>query len=884
MARLRLTCLDTSDACRTRRSPTSVISTLLASVVLGALVVVPNPAAAQWQPDRFQVFCGSPFPFSLSSYWLNVAREFGWDTRHAKHYLNYVESLGTELDDPAPGCIDDDRLAEMADMARHALLQIKGVGAAQGRQFTDPSPARLGPIVLDENGERVVRIYADPDHEGIGSTDVRPRSGGGVEPWSVAHVRFSVDHLATQPAWSRYRTIAHELVHVVQTAQQYRTDERAGTPDTLYLWIGEGTADALAAEFTERRGYNARPPLSVRGSRSLYGLRPYNRNLTRASGASDRDEYGNALVTEYTASSFFRYLADRFYDGSFRYLIDWFAVPDKHQGRDDWLEWTDDLLRWDAGGVDHPLYLVFPDFIAHYAGWGERKYSHIGDETWMREAFGGCHTVTLSPSDLVTRLSLELEPLSAVCVKVLVGGVNPDEAISVQWMAYDQDTNRLDNLHLTAARVSNTVGGGTFDCYEEAQKGGPNTLCLHKPFVGARGGRELSPSDGAGVTASGSGFAKTWLGIEQIPSGGDPIENVYFLVHTPVRPRDATHGDANNPERQSVEVDIGMERHKITVATGPTTASASVNGPAGLGLVPMRGGGSASSPDDPLGLMGSITSVMDMATDPDAMSQGLFLQNMPMGTTLPTMEGACDGICMVMVDQKEVRPDGYGGHELATVSAISLGLEEPVPFGATGTFKAMVTGCDQEDCERGIGMGAGQVTVMRYDDQVLHLTASGEYCVIRGLASLTCSDRRTFNAEVLKPFGWAYDGGRTFTSIDTPGMAEYREYTTKALAEVMPGVVTVWRTAEHPRPGEDAPAPGEDGQGGGGGGGGGVVAPACDCTCEGYDALMAAVDEYQAALKAANDEGRPPPPTPPAMQTVMRCTMQCARQWGACGR
>jgi hypothetical protein len=714
--------------------------------------------------------------------------------------------------------------------------------------------------------------------EGIAEAHVRTRPDGGVESWSVAHVRFGIEHLATQPAWSRYRGIAHELVHVVQNAQQVRTGERA--EHVMAPWIAEGTADALAADLTRSRGYGVEPPISVRGSRSLYGLRPWHRSLTWKSGSADRDRHGNLLITDYTASSFWTYLAERFFKGSFHYLVDWFAVPDPHEGRDDWLEWTDDLLRYDDGGIDHPLYLVFPDFIAHYASWGEKKYPSVGEQDWLHESFDRCEIVTVTPGAAPAELSLEVEPLSARCVKVMVGSVAPDEAVAVQFMAYDGDTDRLDNLHLVTARMANTVGGVTFECYDEARRMGPNALCLHKPFTGTRG-RALAPSDMGGVTDSGGDFVKTWLGTQQVTGGEGLIENIYFLVHTPVEPRDAEHDVHQGGRHQTVRLHVGLERSNVTLAEDPSMASGSVNGSAGLGLVPMRGGDDPGG--DPADLTGSITAAMESATDPEAMSRGLFLQNQPMGTVLPSSTLLpCDGVCMVTLQRTEPRPDGWGGHELVTTASVSLTPEDPIPWGTTGSFEAQVSTCPAEECDEGLGIGEGTITVAAFSEELLHLSVSGSYCVIRGFSGLGCPDPQTFEGEIVKPFGWAYDAGRTFNSIDTPGMAEYREYLTKSLAELLPGTVTVWRKQHDGLPGED-PVPAGEGGGDPAGGAGGAVTPTCDCSCDGYLRLMEAVEAYQAALQAAASAGEPPPPQPPAMSNLMRCSMQCAQQWGACG-
>ncbi|HZD04179.1 MAG TPA: hypothetical protein VE173_04650, partial [Longimicrobiales bacterium] len=138
--------------------PGSRLAQILA-LIFGGVVLLPQPLSAQWQPDHFQFFCGTPFALTTSEQWLNVLRQEGYlESRHAKDYRNYLENLGTELDDAAPGCLDPERLVEMGEMARDAFLGLKSVGSEAGRRFTDPSPVRLGPVVLDEAGQRVVRL------------------------------------------------------------------------------------------------------------------------------------------------------------------------------------------------------------------------------------------------------------------------------------------------------------------------------------------------------------------------------------------------------------------------------------------------------------------------------------------------------------------------------------------------------------------------------------------------------------------------------------------------------------------------------------------------------------------------------------------------------
>ena len=60
--------------------------------------------------------------------------------------------------------------------------------------------------------------------------------------------------------------------------------------------------------------------------------------------------------------------------------------------------------------IEHSLYLVFPDFIANYTARGEKKYPHVGEDTWLRESFGGCEIVTPAPGKQLHELSFEMDP------------------------------------------------------------------------------------------------------------------------------------------------------------------------------------------------------------------------------------------------------------------------------------------------------------------------------------------------------------------------------------------------------------------------------------------------------------------------------------------
>ena len=163
---------------------------------------------------------------------------------------------------------------------------------------------------------------------------------------------------------------------------------------------------------------------------------------------------------------------------------------------------------------------------------------------------------------------------------------------------------------------------------------------------------------------------------------------------------------------------------------------------------------------------------------------------------------------------------------------------------------------------------SGTIEVVEFSDDLLHLRLSGTYCrASNRTRSGACRRPERFSGETFKPFGWAYDGAQAFHSIDTPGIAEYREYLTRVLAERMPGVFTEWRRK-----------PGEDEETGGPGGGPGSVVSAdtpCNCSCEEFTRFRELTQE----LKQAREGGVMPSN---ALLSQLGCAVPCAREWARC--
>jgi hypothetical protein len=227
-----------------------------------------------------------------------------------------------------------------------------------------------------------------------------------------------------------------------------------------------------------------------------------------------------------------------------------------------------------------------------------------------------------------------------------------------------------------------------------------------------------------------------------------------------------------------------------------------------------------------------------------------------------------------------------GGRDLQSRFTLTLLAEERIPFGATGTFKAGVMGVGPDG-----GMivdpgdePSGKITVVEFSDELLRVKASGTYCLYEDLDQETgrCREPQNLQAEVIKPFGWVYDGQRRFTSIDTPGMAEYGEYYTKVLAGRMPGMPEPFRRQRDPKPdaGGDGPtAPGGDPSGPGGDKSARSDTGGCDCSCEAFAEMQERMEEL------GDQAGSGPGGMPPSeMMDAAACARECAMAWAQCAK
>lgn len=824
------------------------------SALFGLCLALAGGPALAWQPARFEVFCGSPAADSDETQAWYAARLSG----------NPDQAYGSP-------CLTPERAQLVAEYATIALKAFAPLG------FKSPAPHRLGPIVLDGSGKQAVRLYVDNQYKGIANArSPCNRKDPPLDPDRLSYLTFSPGNLDNLPNPTILRYIAHEIVHVVQNAQPLVNDASTDRCADIPAWLFEGSADALGLYVSKRRFPTYQPPLNVRGAKSYYGLRPYNKAFTWDSDRNERDRYGQVVASGYRTHSFFMHLADHYQDGRYDYLARFFATPDLTVGDDDWLLWLDAVMKDPKNGIKTPLYLAFPDFMANFSNWGQDKYPHIGKDDWLGEAFDGCQTITLSPGQPTQAISLELEPISAQCLRVLASGIKPNELAHVKFMVQADSEEAVDNLHLAVSRMSGRVPDAPEmekGCHVAARKHPGKPVCVTKPFTGRKGASDDMSTrekqhDGTWV--------KTWLTLAQ-ETNSDPIDNLYMLVHTPVRPSDQRHA---NRDRQKVDLVIGLERHQLATAT---------HGNAGRVIASVNNHRTEPVPMSPSEPVQSSQAVQGF----EAMSKLPFLMNT---VRIPKTHGP--GISTLTVsDTRHVA----GADPEPTITLTLTVAEGTIPFGATGRFKAHVLLSDEPGMRRieKLDMGTAStpagaealgraiaglagaasggntqgdepsatIEVITFDNHLLHLRASGQYCLTRDYdRQRACLQPKNFHAEIIKPFGWTYDNAQEFISVDTPGMEIYRRFLYQQM-RALPGMTLP------PPPGPDDSLPDNGSKPPAGGQPG---AQGCDCSCDAYT-------QSRKILKAQKQNQRAAMPSPDLLN-IMSCSLQCMQSWSRCKR
>ncbi len=836
------------------------------SAVLLVVVTVMAAAGAAtypWAGERFTVFCGRSGGKVLADYASGQRPDgyeaciCGGDPRAEPAEKGFLDS-----DQPPGPCLTPERRDNIEAWAAEAFQSLMANG------FASPSPQRLGPIVTDYAGQEAVRLYADRHVSANYAATFAPCSGGRYAD-VISKVRFrpgqfgragpNANDTFSDPA--AYRMLAHELVHVIQYAQPFIPVPAGDCPEPL--WIVESAADAMSAQLVKRRFPGFKPQLSPKGkgSRSVYGIRPYNRALSWVDDILplDRDRYGNALVPHYTLSSFWTYLAERFSGGDFTYLARMYDAPG---GGNDWLAWLDERLE---AVVNHPLYVIYPDFVAHYAQWGAERYPHLGEDIWLRESFpqngAPCTPVELSTGSPKDHVTLDFEPISARCLRVTVVGLAPGHPARVGFMTYAQSKKSLDNLHLSIAYSTEIAvdAGQRLDCYSANTQGASGQPCLVKKAIG----EAMTKGPHAGLHPA------TWWSDKFQTDPAGQFEILYLVSHVPHEPKDRLHDKLGTA--QSADFTIALHETEIATARGDVgpDASAAVNGVPESDTPPMSGMDAGAG--------GGLAAVMN----PQMAFPGAVPGNAPVG----------DGIRLLTLSDAQVGTMPGSGLDIR----LQL-IQRPITFGATGSYRAYVLGTDRaaggQTPAPGVAMpggaaaaativnvpaddtiGSATIDVVEFSDDLLHLQIDGLFC--RGsnlnMKDGTCLRAESFQAEILRPFGWTYDHEQQFVSIDSPGLVEYRKY----LPYVTGGLIPSVTNAPQPTPSGGGSQGAGAGAGAGQAGVGVLPSVTCNCSCQEYQQLQA----ISQAL--SNSPGRT---GPPAGDTLARldCVMTCSAQYTRC--
>jgi hypothetical protein len=789
-------------------------SALARGVAFAWLVVILGGTALAWTPQDFATYCGR------AAY--DVADDDGL-TRATW----YAAQSGDPDVSSGPGCAALEQRGWLEDALPEALRRL------QAEPFpVSPTPTRLGPVLARHTGSLAVRVFVN-DNPGIAYTfgcSPAVRDGLGI-------LNFNGERLDGMSLVSVPYVAAHELVHVLQEAQPLVQGADCTRSGRLPLWVSEGTADAFATLWIREQFPALRPPAATGLGRNLLGLRSFSVALA----APDGDESRTQLYS-YRSSALFRFVAERWHAGD--HAIWARSMASAAPRRNDGLAWLDARLRDPALGVEQPLALVFPSFLASYAGWGRSdgdRWPHVGEAAWRRIAFGDCERIVLNPASPAVTRDLVLEPLAGVCVEVRVEGVAAGRIASVEVAARSAELDEVDVLHLSGVSMGlPPLDGGPSTCVE-AERIAPlaQPACVAKAITARR-------TDASGAVT----WARTFQAAS-VRSQGAPWTDVVIVSRVPDAPTDAK--DAHRRGHR-YPVTFALQFAEATADgrdVGPVQAAANLRAPGHTGLATLPGEGDGGGAFDP--------------------SRMLFGQQAPGGLAVPSavaeqVPGA--GIFVVQL----MEGDDLDGDDIGRSFSLSLG-ERPIPPRATGTFPGAFSGTDLRrpglgsaivDAGDPSGDGpSGRVTVLGWDADHVQLRLEASWCHADELREGEgCRVRRPFAADIWLPFGDAYDVDHPYLSVDSPVQALYREAFARAVGFGAGFAIPALPPGPPAVPGP-APAPPAASDG---------VAFACDCSCDG----MAAFE------RRAEEIARSGSVTPATVAAVTQCAMTCAPRWAQC--
>jgi hypothetical protein len=385
--------------------PLGLQSGSLRAYALLCFVLLPVLSAhGEWPVKKFQVFLGSPGP-SAPSVLGQVAQAISGDT---------------DPDTPiAPG------LSVTAIPVREIEAYLEQAAAALDRAgFRQPKLQR----VVQTPAGPAFRIYLyDYPLAGVSPLAYRVDCTGTQLPFIRIHLSHNVR--AGKLTREAYSNLGHELFHAVQHGY-----EMFQKHCNLGDWIVEGTAQAVGIDLMRSLLGVDFPNETGAWAQQRWGLRRYSDTLWIGDDDKSRDD------EDYGTSSLWRYLGEHFSSGgstglspvepNYSYLAEFFAAGlSGDPGQTSEINWLHQRLLAKMGNR-FGLERLYPRFITTFASYVNNRFkpdpanapslpdAKAAEDRWLTVLFRQCPVLTLSPSQRVRVVTLDLPAISAGCVRV----------------------------------------------------------------------------------------------------------------------------------------------------------------------------------------------------------------------------------------------------------------------------------------------------------------------------------------------------------------------------------------------------------------------------------------------------------------------------------
>lgn len=811
----------------------TIIQTLTVAVAIAFAAVTPSFAQVHqenWLPNEYRLYCEQGGSGILSV------------------FTNLVGNSN---------CKSEEVARKVAEDMKEAMSSFKEMGFRPPLRFGERIGAG-GPA-----GEDYIRIY-DVDARGLASTSA---------PCPNTFISVKNDIIIWWRDYLVFEFLAHEAFHAVSHAYP-TTNDRCQVPAG---WIFEGIADAVALDLTRKKFGDPLPPMNEpdKVHAKFAGLRRYDVPLNFDLEDEDGESIGTGLTVQYNTNSLFRFIADAFHGGDHRYIHNYLLRPRPDQ---DWLAWLNDNVENRDSKIKKHLGLVHSAFLASYAGWGDPGLpggNYFKRAKWRDRAFGGCETVRLSRSDTAVGIDMALRPSSGKCIEVIVADVGPEDRVTIQVGAIDEnaspgvDFKLFDQLYLGFA---DSTDSKRFHCARWIKEGRKNaagkcsfigdtgTLTIDNKKYHSRVWNVVAQSKG--VEPDPEGPAKEV--VSQVPSRAGRMANTYVISRMDPEPTDLLDTTDGGPEEAFTlwfMLDVGKVEVTPAIDKKPPTPTAKkrtvahVNGEPVTNsqeTVPMQNteGGRTVTYTNPASVRPLIVDELSSMATP----------NIPGLEDLHTLQ-----LSNVWSDEVSDYEDTLDEYETYIIKPLrregNSWAPRSVAVGETGTFPVMVTGGLIDGSLSLQSIEPGELEIKEFSFFTLRATVRATVCNFETIREDgTCVDTRTIAGEITKAFPGARLPGSALMIYDTPGTAIYRRAKQGSLEGLVDGD-------------RDAGRDGRSGTGGGGGGGS-TGNESCDCTCKGYDRIQ--------KLTAEMRSGRPDPSRIAEIQKLAVCASKCAASWKDC--